>query len=884
MDLNLFKDKIRKENILTINGIDYDKSNIMGGVNYNQTVNSGTDIVLGSCTCATIEFQLNNLNQSINNLAGKEINWKIRVETSIGVFEDKQMGIFIAEKPTKVNDTRMKVKAYDRMIKFDKIVDDWLRTVSYPTTLKNLLTGLCNHVGVTLSNTTFLNDNYPVKFNFLGTNVKGRDVLKWIAEIAAKYAIINEQGQLRLGWYNNIVYSVNNSNYYNVKVEDYQVKKIDKLQVQVEENDIGIIVGAGTNAYVIQNNPLLYAATDAEIRPYVTLIYNAIKDFTYIPYEIKVNANPLIKAGNSFQVTTRKGQVFNAVVMSRKMTSGNDVYSATGNASRPINTSLNQSIRQLRGKTNVLDRTLERTISKLYDADTGDLTVLTQTVDNISLTVSSYDGRIGTLELTANSLESRISATETSVTEIEDTTSVIASRLLSAEEDLSKVDTNIANAMSNAISSANDNTATLLASYSTTSEMNSAISQTANQINLSVDAKITDTISVVNQTTDTKLLNYSKTSEMNSAIDLKADEINLSVDTRISETIEGLINSDGILTNYSTTTEMNTAIALSQDSILSTVSVTYATKSSLNNYSTTTQMNSAITQKANSITLSVSETYATKTSVSTLTQTVGGFETRVSNAEGSITTLTQTTSGITAAVNNSKLTFDTSGLTIKNGGFQIINPNTVPNLLPSYRNLTVKYAVSNSNKIYINQTFTAETGNALIGRLVLINNKQYQIIYIRTDNYTIEVDEPVIISAGTTIYPSDKIFSIESDGKVTMTSSLYNLSDDNAVTIDNGRIDIFSQDLFVNNSQSMDRVGTIYGVYDSDMSIREKRNLIISAYEKLTLRTDTNTTTSMEIHNWSIHMNCEYIYINGTRLKLKQLGTVGTKGLVLAQY
>ncbi len=395
MDLNLFKTKnINKQNILTVGSYTFTASELVGGVSYNHTVNSGTDIVLGSCTAATIEFQLNNMNQLINNLAGKEIVWKKRVETSPGIFEDIPMGIFIAEKPTKINDTRIKVKAYDKMIKFDIIVDDWLRTVSYPITLKNFLLGLCSYVGVTLSNTTFLNDNYPVKFNFLGNDVKGRDVLKWIAEIAAKFATINELGQLRLGWYNNIVYSVNNSNYYGIKVEDYQVKKIDKLQVQVEENDIGVIVGTGTNAYVIQNNPLLYASTDAEIRPYVTLIYNAIKDFTYIPFEMKVNDNPLIKAGNSFQVTTRKGQVFNAVVMSRRMTDENDVYSATGNIDRSINKSVNTSIKQLRGKTNVLERTVEHTINRLYDADTGDLTQLTQTVNSFNSRVQSIESNM----------------------------------------------------------------------------------------------------------------------------------------------------------------------------------------------------------------------------------------------------------------------------------------------------------------------------------------------------------------------------------------------------------------------------------------------------------------------------------------------------------
>ena len=108
-----------------------------------------------------------------------------------------------------------------------------------------MLTGLCGHVGVTLATTTFINETMPIKFNFIGKNVTGRQVLKWIAEVAAKYAVINEQGQLKLGWYSSIVYSINNSNYYNLKIEDYQVKKIDKLQVQVVENDIGVIVGTG---------------------------------------------------------------------------------------------------------------------------------------------------------------------------------------------------------------------------------------------------------------------------------------------------------------------------------------------------------------------------------------------------------------------------------------------------------------------------------------------------------------------------------------------------------------------------------------------------------------------------------------------------------------
>ena len=98
---------------------------------------------------------------------------------------------------------------------------------------------------------------------------------------------------------------------------------------------------------------------------------------------------------------------------------------------------------------------------------------------------------------------------------------------------------------------------------------------------------------------------YPTTVEMQSAITQKANEITLAV----SQT----------LANYSTTQQMNSAIQQSATSITSTVNQTltsYPTRTDLSNtlrdYATVSAMNSAITQKANEITLAVSTTYATK--------------------------------------------------------------------------------------------------------------------------------------------------------------------------------------------------------------------------------------------------------------------------------
>lgn len=129
--------------------------------------------------------------------------------------------------------------------------------------------------------------------------------------------------------------------------------------------------------------------------------------------------------------------------------------------------------------------------------------------------------------------------------------------------------------------------------YVTTNEMNSAITQTAQQIELSVNQKLTG---------------YATTQEMNSAITQSAQQIQSTVNQKITESLE----------DYSTTTEMNSAITQKANQITSTVSATYATKTALNDTKTTLQ--TSINQKADSVT--VSATYATKSSLNSVNNTL----------------------------------------------------------------------------------------------------------------------------------------------------------------------------------------------------------------------------------------------------------------------
>lgn len=162
-----------------------------------------------------------------------------------------------------------------------------------------------------------------------------------------------------------------------------------------------------------------------------------------------------------------------------------------------------------------------------------------------------------------------------------------------------------------------------LNSYSTTTQMNSAINQKADSI--------LSTVSSTYVSTDT-LKNYSTTTQMNSAIEQKASGILSTVSATYAtqselDNMEKEIEKDmnnlatTMSSAYVTPTQMNSAIEQKASNILSTVSATYISTDTLNNYSTTAQMNSAIDQKATSILSTVSSTYATKTTASSIEQT-----------------------------------------------------------------------------------------------------------------------------------------------------------------------------------------------------------------------------------------------------------------------
>lgn len=370
-------------NQLIFTGYTLTDANLYGGVNYAHDINNGNDLNLGVAAAASVSFVIDNTANDADKYMGKSFTWKCKM-FSESTF--KTMGIFNVYSVVK-NKSTATITAYDNMSKFDIYIDAWLAGLTFPMTLLAFTQSLCNYCGVTLNTTNFTNYNFSLSDNFTSSNITGRQIVQYIAQASATFAYIGINGQLYFKYYTASATTLNNTKYAAVTIAEYQTALINKLQIQTTADDVGVIVGTGTNTYVMQDNPLFYCTSNSEISTQAAAIYAVINTLQYTPMTITLFEDFNIKCGD---IITVNG--ITTVVMSKSITQKGVTLSSVGNKIRSTQVdSVNSSINQLRGKTNELTRTVEETLSKLSDAE-GNITTISQKVDGITMTYSSRTG------------------------------------------------------------------------------------------------------------------------------------------------------------------------------------------------------------------------------------------------------------------------------------------------------------------------------------------------------------------------------------------------------------------------------------------------------------------------------------------------------------
>lgn len=562
-----------------------------------ESICSESELTIGSCEAAVLKFTVSNIFLPMKD---KMITVKTVIDNNTA--NPFQIGRYKVYSDTPTADrTKRDIVAYDRL--YDVInadVAEWYNALlpekDSTTTMKAFRDSFFGYFGIEQEDVRLVNDDMKVEKTVEPEELSGATVLNCICEINGCFGHIGRDGRFHYiyleqeiqGLYprNNLYPAddlyprepkstrVGKKLYISAQYEDFLVKTIDKLQIRKEEDDIGVIVGSGTNAYVIQDNFLVYGKGSEELTGIANNIYGKIRGIIYRPFSADCKGNPCIEVGDAVRLPT-KYEIIESYVLKRTLKgiqALRDNYEATGEEYRSTQAnSVHKSIIQLKGKTNVLTRTIEETNSKITDVESGLSSEIKQTATDIRTEVkNTADGLSSSIEQTANSIRSEVSDSVNNLSSsIQQNAESIATEVKRANEAEGNLSTKITQTAESITSEVSKNYETKENATNTKTELESSIKQTADGFTAELSKQVTETKqyaesaaetaeSNAKQDTADKLKDYSTTTEMNTRINATAEGISAEVTRKLQ--------------SYSTTEQMNSAIRQTADSINTEVS------------------------------------------------------------------------------------------------------------------------------------------------------------------------------------------------------------------------------------------------------------------------------------------------------------------------
>lgn len=558
---------------------------------------SESELTFGSCEAGMVKFTVSNI------FSGLKDKWMtIKMVLAGNTANPFQIGRYkVCSDTPEADRTKRDIVAYDAL--YDVInadVAEWYNTLlpdkDSITTMKAFRDSFFGYFGIEQADVQLVNDDMKVEKTVEPEELSGATVLNCICEINGCFGHIGRDGRFHYiyleqeiqGLYprNNLYPAddlypcepkstrISKSLYISAQYEDFLVKTIDKLQIRKEEDDIGVIVGSGTNAYVIQDNFLVYGKGSEELTGIANNIYGRIRGIIYRPFSADCKGNPCIEVGDAVRLPTRY-EIIESYVLKRTLKgiqALRDEYEATGEEYRSTQVnSVHKSIIQLKGKTNVLTRTIEETNSKITDVESGLSSEIKQTATDIRAEVkNTVDGLSSSIEQTANSIRSEVSDSVNNLSSsIQQNTESITSEVKRASEAEGDLSTKITQTAESITSKVSKNYETKENATNTKTELETSIKQTADGLTAELSKQVTETKeyaesaaetaeSNAKQDTADKLKDYSTTTEMNTRINATAEGISAEVTRKLQ--------------SYSTTEQMNSAIRQTADSINTEVS------------------------------------------------------------------------------------------------------------------------------------------------------------------------------------------------------------------------------------------------------------------------------------------------------------------------
>ena len=421
---------------LTIGSHQYTANNILNGsTTITESISSGDDIDFRVVEKSCLETSLINISEGISDLKGQTVTLSQRILNT-----DIPLGVYTIVDAVNNGDYLYKVTAYDNLSKFDVDVSDWWNNeVIFPISLRDLLISLCTEVNVQYDiPSEFTNSDFMVTKNISVENATGTDFLGYIQEASASFIRASRTGVIKMI---QISYAEETSLYpsltlypsetlypaisstseavehlpeitYTVpltmeklNIADYTVQKINRLQIRGSEEDVGTIVGTGSNTYVIEANPLFYSFTGSTQDFAVAQnIYRIISTLEYTPVSTKVKAQPYIEVGDLVKFVSFEGKEAYAPLLYRQMGGfllNTDVVESKGREFRDT------TVQSVNKTTKILNQRLHEVVNTVSEFRST-MTLVQTEISDLETRTTSNESEI---RQTAEEIRSEVSQT-----------------------------------------------------------------------------------------------------------------------------------------------------------------------------------------------------------------------------------------------------------------------------------------------------------------------------------------------------------------------------------------------------------------------------------------------------------------------------------------
>lgn len=409
-----------------VTDINFTDENLYGGVTYNIDINPDNDFMYGCVASASIEFTIDNSNGTASELMGKTFDWYCQFENDSSTI--KKGSFKVAEiKKTKNKAT---ITAYDKVYDLEANADQWLASLTFPKTLKELTDSMATKLNMTilLPEDTF--SSFVVNQNFITNNVSYRQILGFIGQLTNRFFIATSTGDIEGQRYTTNATVIDNSKYISLTMDENPIDPIDRLQIQSTHDDIGYVVGTGTNTYIITENPLVFSANKATATTTLaTNLLDGLKNITYRPMKFSTFNDFGIKVG---AILTVNGKA--CYVMKKTIKASGCEFECVGNKRRETQkTEQHSAITALNNKTNELVRTVDETKSTITSIQ-GSITNIEDEQGNITSQMATITTEQSEIKQTAQGLTSTVSSIQTSLQNLDGEVETLSSTVSTVQQ------------------------------------------------------------------------------------------------------------------------------------------------------------------------------------------------------------------------------------------------------------------------------------------------------------------------------------------------------------------------------------------------------------------------------------------------------------------